>query len=116
MSLEEEDQAAAAVATHPRVTLDHMKSKVTSIHYVNGASLLTDDHSADEEGEREALSLLTICILVTVSGFMLVGKSAPASPENFNQELGEKIAYEDALRQLWPLEGYLLRDFLSKTS
>jgi hypothetical protein len=44
----------------------------------------------------------------------VIGKSAPASPENFNAELGKKFAYEDAVRQLWPLMGFALRDRLER--
>jgi hypothetical protein len=36
------------------------------------------------------------------------GKAAPASPENFDPEVGKRYAYEDAFRELWPLEGYVL--------
>jgi Phage protein (N4 Gp49/phage Sf6 gene 66) family len=57
--------------------------------------------------------VLTSCVALTTNGVTLVGKSAPASPENFDAEYGERRAYEDALRQLWPLEGYLLREALS---
>jgi len=50
---------------------------------------------------------------VTRNGFTLIGKSAPASPDNFDPVLGRKLAYEDAVRQLWPLMGYALRDKLA---
>jgi len=43
-----------------------------------------------------------------------VGKSAPASADNFNADLGRKLAYEDAIRQLWPLMGFALRERLSQ--
>jgi len=58
--------------------------------------------------------LLTLCILKMQNGFYVVGESAPASPENFNEALGRKFAYENAIRQLWKLEGYALREQLSK--
>jgi Phage protein (N4 Gp49/phage Sf6 gene 66) family len=48
----------------------------------------------------EALQILTLCIVVTSTGFTLVGKSAPADPENFDADLGSKLAYEDVLKQL----------------
>jgi Phage protein (N4 Gp49/phage Sf6 gene 66) family len=38
--------------------------------------------------------------------------SAAASPENFDAEIGEKIAYADARNRMWALEGYLLRQRL----
>ncbi len=47
------------------------------------------------------------------NGFTVIGKSAPASPENFDAETGRLFAYEDAIKQLWPLEGYALRERLS---
>ncbi len=47
------------------------------------------------------------------NGFTVIGKSAPASPENFDPEKGKRFAYEDAVKQLWPLEGYALRERLS---
>lgn len=55
---------------------------------------------------------LTICVLTLVNGFTVVGKSACASPENYNKEIGEKVAFDDAFRQIWPLEGYLLKQEL----
>lgn len=58
------------------------------------------------------LHLLTLCVLVLDNGWVMTGKSAPASPENFDVIKGQTFAYEDAIRQLWPLEGYLLRERL----
>jgi len=57
-------------------------------------------------------STLTICVLTLENGFTVVGKSACAHSGNFNKELGEKIAYDDAFKQIWALEGYLLREAL----
>lgn len=56
---------------------------------------------------------LTVCALTLKNGFMVVGKSAPASPQNFDSELGRKIARDDARNQIWALEGYLLRSKLA---
>lgn len=57
-------------------------------------------------------STLTICVLTLENGFTVVGQSACAHPENFNEQLGQKIAWDDAFGQLWQLEGYLLREEL----
>lgn len=62
---------------------------------------------------HDAAKLLTICIITMQNGFTLIGKSAPASPENFDPEKGKRFAYEDAIKQLWPLEGYALREKLA---
>jgi hypothetical protein len=87
---------SAANATAPRVTLDSMEAKIVSEEYV-----VLDN-------------VLTICILKMKNGFFVVGESAPASPANFDPELGKKFSYENAIRQLWKLEGYSLRDQLSQ--
>ncbi len=63
--------------------------------------------------EAPELSLLSVCLLVMDNGFTVIGKSAPASPANFNADLGRKLAYEDAVRQLWPLMGFALREKLA---
>lgn len=55
---------------------------------------------------------LTVCCLTLVNGFTVLGESACASPQNFDQEIGQKIAREDAKRKIWALEGYLLRQKL----
>lgn len=54
-----------------------------------------------------------ICYLTLRNGYVVTGKSAAASPENFNEEIGRKVAYDNAKREIWPLEGYLLKTRLS---
>lgn len=55
----------------------------------------------------------TACLLSLSNGYTVLGESACASPENFNAELGRKIARENAKNKIWQLEGYLLRQYLS---
>lgn len=57
-------------------------------------------------------SCLTVCCLTLKNGFTVTGESACASPENFNRELGERIAYDNARDKVWALEGYLLKQRL----
>lgn len=54
----------------------------------------------------------TVCLLTLVNGFTVTGESACASPDNFDIELGRKIARESARNKIWQLEGYLLRQAL----
>jgi len=56
---------------------------------------------------------LTVCCLMLVNGFTVTGESACASPENFDVELGKKIARDNAKQKIWALEGYALRERLS---
>lgn len=55
---------------------------------------------------------VTICVLTLRNGYNTVGHSAAASPENFDEELGRKIARENARNHIWQLEGYLLKQNL----
>lgn len=59
----------------------------------------------------------TICQITLENGYTVEGQSACVSLENYNQHLGEKYAYENALEKVWALEGYLLAEKLhtSKT-
>jgi hypothetical protein len=52
---------------------------------------------------------LTVCCLTLRNGFNVIGESACVSPENFNAEVGEKIAYANAVQKIWVLEGYSLK-------
>lgn len=109
-SLETTDAEAKAVQKTPnRISLDFIKSEIKASYILNA-------HEAVENSDMPAiddLKPLTICVLVMKNGFTVIGKSAPADAENFNAELGQKFAYEDAVRQLWPLEGYRLRSALA---
>lgn len=50
----------------------------------------------------------TICQFFMENGYVILGTSACVDPTKYNQALGEKYAYEDAVNKAWPLEGYLL--------
>jgi hypothetical protein len=96
-SLQIGDALAASVQKTPnRVTLDSMLAKIATEEYLTPS----------------VMPHLTICVIVLKNGFSLVGKSAPADAGNFDAEVGRKFAREDAIRQMWPLEGYVLRERL----
>lgn len=105
MGIEETDKAAAANAVAPRVSLANIEARIKEKHEFFASDAIAGTCDA-------SLALLSICLLVMDNGFTVIGKSAPASPENFNPELGRKFAYEDAIRQLWPLMGFELRSHL----
>lgn len=89
-----ETQAIVETKTAPRVTEASIKAKISDVEYFR-------------------VRHLTICIITLRNGFFVEGHSAPAAPENYDQQVGERYAYDNAFRQLWPLEGYLLRDQLA---
>lgn len=108
MSIEQDIQAKGLTA--PRVTPADIEAEIASEHYFTASqavSLTTGDTPP------APLDLLTFCIFVMRNGFTIVGKSACASPENFDAELGRKIARQDAISQCWPLLGYELRTRLA---
>lgn len=51
-----------------------------------------------------------VCELILRNGFSVRGESACVSKENFNEEIGRKIAFDDARNKVWLLEGYLLQE------
>ena len=58
---------------------------------------------------------LTVCCLTLKNGFCVTGESAAASMANFDKEIGQKIARENAREKIWALEGYLLKQRLSES-
>lgn len=121
-SLEREIQAKANKG--PRVTPAALKDEIASAHFFTGfdgaAGAAYNEASPDGVLRQfsfevpPALSLLTFCVLVLRNGFTVIGHSACASPENYNKEIGERIARENAERQIWPLLGFRLRDELAR--
>ena len=98
----------------PRLTPDHIDSIIESQHYFTAADGAANaDNSYDPlVGAPSALYTLTFCVLVLKNGFTVTGESACASPENFDAEIGKKIAYDNARNKIWQLEGYLLKEKL----
>ena len=56
----------------------------------------------------------TICSITLENGYVVNGESSCADPSAFSQEIGERFAYACAVEKIWPLEGYLLKEKLSK--
>ena len=65
------------------------------------------------DGDLLPLQLLTFCVLVLRNGFTVTGESACVSLENFDAEVGRKIARQNAAQKVWPLMGYALKNELA---
>jgi hypothetical protein len=74
---------------------------------------LIDAAIKDEDYHVFEKTCLTVCCLTLRNGFTVTGESACASPENFDSEIGRKIARENARNKIWMLEGYLLKEKLA---
>lgn len=115
--LGEGDAASAAVAKGPRVSLADIEAAIGFEQWFT-ADLAKDRFlgvwrcDMPEAEAKSSLEVLTVCIIVLRNGFTVIGKSAPASRDNFDRELGRKLARDDAIRQIWPLMGFALRDRL----
>ena len=70
------------------------------------------DETIVYESYHRLTDVLTVCVLTLRNGFTVTGESACASPENYNEEIGNKIARENARDKIWVLEGYLLKQKL----
>lgn len=92
-----EDEIVAKGLTAPRVTPTDIE-----------ASILTEQYHVF------AGTTVTVCCLTLQNGFDVVGESACASPENFDADIGRKIARANAVQKIWPLAGYLLKEQLAR--
>lgn len=113
--------------TAPRITPDDVEANIVTAIYFTGAEAyagqlarrIESGHRMMEtieevtENLNGPLSLITFCILVLRNGFTVIGESACASPENFDAEIGRKIARQNAVQKIWPLMGYELRSRLA---
>lgn len=88
----EEAEAIVKTKVHPRVTKEHIDARIASVSYLR----------------PNEIQYLTICIITMTNGFNFIGKAAPASALNFDEKVGERYAYDDAYRQIWTHEAYLL--------
>lgn len=109
-AIEQEIQAKGLTA--PRITPDDIEANIDSEHYFTAADAACQV-AMHRHRMPKPLELLTFCVLVLKNGFTVTGESACASPENFDAEVGRKIARQNAVQKIWPLMGYELRSKLS---
>lgn len=111
--IEREIQAKGKTA--PRITPTDIEMNIESEHYFTAADGAIGENRLGSNPTYipSSLNLLTICVLVLKNGFAVTGESACASPENFDVEIGRKIARECAIEKMWPLMGYELRSKLA---
>ena len=112
--IEQEIQAKGLTA--PRVTPADIEANIASEFYFTATDgvLGASEMGTHPAGRARSLDLLTFCVLVLKNGFTVTGESACASPENFDAEIGRKIARQNAVDKMWPLMGYALKEQLNK--
>lgn len=108
-AIEQEIQTKRSTA--PRVTPADIEANIAGEYYFTAADGIRGANSLECE-RGDPLTLLTFCVLVLKNGFTVTGESACASPENFDAEIGRKIARQNAVAKIWPLMGYALKERL----
>jgi len=115
--IEQEIQAKGLTA--PRVKTEDIEANIADEFYftadngVCGSYREMVELGRNKQEPVKALSLLTFCVLLLKNGFTVTGESACASPENFDADIGRKIARAKAVEKIWPLMGYELRSKLA---
>lgn len=81
-----------AASPAERITPEYMKSRIVTSAF------------------QRVTDTMTLCIITLDNGYYVTGESACVNPENYKQEIGEKISYDNAFNKLWPLFGFLLAE------
>ena len=124
-AIEQEIQAKGKTAA--RVTPQDIEDNISTEHYFTAGEGIVGAFAASCAAQgrgvfadeartgqlKPSLNLLTFCVLTLHNGFTVTGESACASPENFDAEIGRKIARANAVQKIWPLMGYELRTKLA---
>lgn len=84
-----EEKLAASPA--PRVTKEQIEGRIAEVKF-------------------HQFGILTHCTIYLDNKYQVTGESACVNPENYNKEIGEKIAYDNAFHKLWSLFGFLLAE------
>lgn len=99
-----EERASVA----PRVTAEDVENAIESEWYINAGDAIVVDGFHPPVGAESPLRLLTFCVLVLKNGYTVTGESACVSRENFDAEIGRRVARDNAKKKIWPLLGFRL--------
>jgi len=118
-----EQEIKAKGKTAARITPADIDANIASEHYftardgrrgaLHEETYVGRERPLANNSDLLPLDLLTFCVLVLKNGFTVTGESACASPENFDAEIGRKIARANAEQKIWPLMGYALKEQLN---
>ena len=84
------DPPTTRVETRNKITKEFLESEIISVEY------------------NRLQGTLTHCAITVKSGFVFTGESACVDPNNFDQKIGEKFAYEQAFEKMWMPYGFWL--------
>jgi hypothetical protein len=105
-AIEAEIQAKGKTA--PRITPEEVDQTISATYTCNAYdALVALGVPVDEEMKR-----MTICFMKLRNGFLITGESVCVSMDNYDPEIGGKVARDKARGKIWELEGYRLRSAL----
>lgn len=104
-SLKAAEAECAEGRTAPRISLGKMEDAIVDVAYTTASKAFYDGDPVNPGSYY-----MTLCLVTMRNGFMVIGDSCPMSSENFDPELGKKLAYEKAIRQIWPLMAFAAKD------
>ena len=103
MSLSEqeiEQQLRAKGKSAPRITPEHVDAAIVG----RQVTLIEN-------------TMVIVVVLTLYNGFIVTGVNhGPVDPDNFDAEIGARLAFDAARDKVWELEGYLLADRLHKAA
>lgn len=79
-----------------RITKDFLESEITNVEY------------------QRLSGTITHCTITVKNGFTFTGESACVDPNNYDQAIGEKIAYDNAFEKMWMPYGFALKQKLGE--
>lgn len=89
---DEQLNTALNASPAPRVTKEYIDSRIKETTFT-------------KIGET-----VTVANLVLDNGYSVRGESACVNPANYNEEIGQRYAYDDAFKKLWPVFGFWLAE------
>jgi len=96
-----------------QVTKELIESRIKSKYFFNLGDAVSNVCSV-VDSDKIRMSLVTKCVLVLENGFVIVGHSACVDPNNYDESIGQSIAYENAVDKIWGLEGYVLANAMAE--
>ena len=91
---DDELEAKIEATTAPRVTKEYIESRISKRVFTKLPFSTT----------------VTMCHIDLDNGFSVRGESACVNPANYDREIGEKIAYDNAFSKLWAFFGFVLAE------
>lgn len=110
------DAAARAVQKGDRVSLADIDANIAEVHFMNLENALFKTGAIKGPLGTHPSAVYTYCIIVMKNGYVVDGYSAAADPANYDAKIGQQFAYDQAIKKIWPLLGFQLRDKLYERS